>query len=324
MSQTLISIIVPVYNCAPFLDECVNSILKQTYPHFELILINDGSTDNSLEIITRYEKLDRRTNVITKENSGVSNTRNLGISLAKGDYICFIDADDWVESDYLSSFLKYAENDKLIIQHIKRGSSIVGNFKYGIYHTKTDYNKLFLNNQLLYHGGPVSKHFSRNIIIQNKILFNPKLSYGEDLMFFLHYLDGVDEVEIIDSCGYNYRYNSNSLSTKKHTFDSLFSFFREINAFFTHKNIKENNFKKYIFSSISDVAETSIDHGIIDENNINNRKENLNTLRKELNINYLKFTKPYRKVTYILLKTKQYKLLIYLRKRVNALKRKSH
>ena len=324
MNKSLISIIVPVYNCAPFLDECINSVLKQTYPNFELILINDGSTDNSLEIITQYEKSDQRVNVITKENSGVSDTRNLGISLAKGSYICFIDADDWVESDYLSSFLKYAENDKLIIQHIKRGSSIVGNFKYGIYHTKTDYNKLFLNNQLLYHGGPVSKLFSRNIIIQNKILFNPKLSYGEDLMFFLHYLDGVDEVEIIDSCSYNYRYNSNSLSTKKHTFDSLFSFFLEINGFFTHKNIKENNFKKYIFSSISDVVETSIDHGIIDDDNIKKRKENLNLLRNELNISYLKFNKPFRKLTYILLKTKQYKLLVYLRKKVNALKSKSH
>ncbi|HFI0194937.1 TPA: SP_1767 family glycosyltransferase [Streptococcus suis] len=98
---TLISIIVPVYNVKPYLKRCIDSLLKQTYPHFELILINDGSTDGSAFVLEEYAKKDERIRVIHQENAGVSAARNKGIDNAKGEYITFVDSDDFVEDFYL-------------------------------------------------------------------------------------------------------------------------------------------------------------------------------------------------------------------------------
>ena len=96
-----ISIIVPVYNVEKYLNNCIDSILSQTYTDFELILVNDGSNDNSGEICDFYKKLDSRIKVFHKENGGVSSARNVGISNTNGNYICFIDSDDCVNELYL-------------------------------------------------------------------------------------------------------------------------------------------------------------------------------------------------------------------------------
>ena len=115
----LISIVVPTYNNEKFLDKCVESILSQTYHEFELLIINDGSTDNTINVLQPYLKKDQRIKLHNTKNKGVSSARNLGISKAKGEYICFIDSDDWVEKDYLSQFVSKIKNPKiLIIQEI--------------------------------------------------------------------------------------------------------------------------------------------------------------------------------------------------------------
>ena len=97
-----VSVIVPVYNVEAYLAQCIDSILAQDYRNFELILVNDGSTDNSGAICERYAAQDRRIRVITQENSGPSTARNTGIKAACGKYIVFVDADDWADADYLS------------------------------------------------------------------------------------------------------------------------------------------------------------------------------------------------------------------------------
>lgn len=104
----LVSIIVPVYKTEQFLEQCINSILSQTYPHFELILVDDGSPDNSPEICDNYSVVDRRIHVIHKENGGVSSSRKAGIEFASGDYIMFVDSDDWIEPDTLSACIEAA------------------------------------------------------------------------------------------------------------------------------------------------------------------------------------------------------------------------
>lgn len=97
----MISVIVPVYNSAIYLGKCIQSILNQTYSNFELLLVNDGSTDNSLEICYLYALNDERVKVIDKPNGGVSSARNAGIENAKGEWITFVDSDDWVHEDFL-------------------------------------------------------------------------------------------------------------------------------------------------------------------------------------------------------------------------------
>lgn len=97
----MITIIVPIYNSARFLDKCINSILSQSYTDFELLLVNDGSTDNSGVICDLYSQKDSRVRVIHKPNGGVSSARNLGIDQARGEWITFVDSDDWVNEDFL-------------------------------------------------------------------------------------------------------------------------------------------------------------------------------------------------------------------------------
>ena len=103
--KNLISIIVPVYNVEKYLDKCINSLINQSYKNLEIILIDDGSNDNSREICDEYALEDNRIKVIHKENEGLSATRNLGIDISKGDYIIFIDSDDWVNKDIISKLL---------------------------------------------------------------------------------------------------------------------------------------------------------------------------------------------------------------------------
>ena len=101
-----ISIIVPIYNSEKFLDKCINSIINQTYNNIEIILVNDGSTDNSLNICKKFSKLDNRICLINKENGGVSSARNKGLELVSGDYVGFVDSDDYVSLDMYEKLLR--------------------------------------------------------------------------------------------------------------------------------------------------------------------------------------------------------------------------
>ena len=104
-----VSIIVPIYNCSSFLNECIDSILSQSYKNFELLLINDGSTDNSQEIIESYAIKDSRIRFFPQENQGVSVARNKGIQEAKGDFLLFVDGDDWIDSNALTHLITKME-----------------------------------------------------------------------------------------------------------------------------------------------------------------------------------------------------------------------
>ncbi|MCR8746796.1 glycosyltransferase family 2 protein [Romboutsia lituseburensis] len=101
--MSLISIIVPVYNVEKYIHECIDSIINQTYSNIEIILVNDGSTDNSGNICEKYEKKDNRIKVVHKKNGGLSDARNVGIDISNGDYICFIDSDDWINLDMIEN-----------------------------------------------------------------------------------------------------------------------------------------------------------------------------------------------------------------------------
>ena len=102
----LVSVIIPVYNTAEYLPRCLESILSNTYSNLELICINDGSTDNSLNVLNYYANLDSRIIVINQQNSGVSASRNVGLDHASGEYIAFIDSDDWIHSCYFEQLMQ--------------------------------------------------------------------------------------------------------------------------------------------------------------------------------------------------------------------------
>lgn len=128
--KDLISIIVPVYNVSAYLGRCIDSILAQTYKNFEVILVNDGSTDDSGKVCDSYALLDSRVKVIHKENGGLSSARNAGIAIAQGEYLGFVDSDDWITSDmyeYLYSVLIQNQADISVSACVRCESTIEGN-----------------------------------------------------------------------------------------------------------------------------------------------------------------------------------------------------
>ncbi|WP_153397431.1 glycosyltransferase family 2 protein [Chryseobacterium vaccae] len=314
-----ISVIIPVYNSAASLQKCVSSVLNQTFSNFELILINDGSSDHSLEIMNSFAEKDRRVKVIDKiKNSGVSDTRNTGIAHAKGRNICFIDSDDWVESNYLQVFTEqYESPGVLLIQNIIRGKP--RDLLCKTYNIQADFTELLVRNNLLYFGGPCAKFFERDIIVKHNLSFNKEVSYGEDLMFFMEYIKQIHSIKILDEALYHYEFTDGSLSRIKHSFTSLFTLHTAVIDFITFQKREDKAAKKYLYQFDWDFIESSIDQGIIGRDL---KKEEsdlyLNKIRKSIGTDHFLYTGYYRKVLFLFLKTGQFRLLLKLKRFLNT------
>ena len=258
ITQPLISIIVPVYNCEEYIEKCIDSILHQTYQNFEVIVINDGSKDNTLEKLKKYINKNKIT-IISIENNGVSNARNLGIKNSKGDYICFIDSDDWVEKEYLECFVRNITDKKeLIIQNILQNGKPKYKYQQKSLDIFQDANILFSVYNPLSFGGPVCKLFNSSIIKSEKILFNTSLSYGEDLVFFLNYLKYNKKIKYLPIANYHYIYKSNSLSTKKYNFENYLELLKQVISFKAFIKANESS-NKHIRNFLWDYFECALD-----------------------------------------------------------------
>lgn len=222
-----ISIVVPVYNVEKYLERCIDSILAQTFTDFELLLINDGSKDSSGLICDKYAEKDSRIRVFHKENEGVSRARNLGISNARGRWLCFIDSDDWVDKEYLHCFgdvFNYPD-DIIVIQGMERIDGIQGRTLWQVKYPnkclgKTDLGNGIAHFRLLHSGFPVLKLFNLCIIKKYRILFDTKISYHEDHLYVFNYLKYVTRIYLSEGVAYKYMYNGgcSSLSSKTHPY----------------------------------------------------------------------------------------------------------
>lgn len=224
----LISIIVPVYNAEQYISRCVDSILAQKFSDFELILVNDGSTDGSLAICRSYLDKDSRVIVCNQTNGGASSARNHGIDVSKGEYICFADADDYVNEYYLEylirDLLSNQEND--LVMHgmiqIKGDKSIPISFKETKNHILDD-GSFFKAINLFKFCGPCCKLFKYDIISKNGIRFSEKIIYSEDFDFFAKYLMHCGNVQVSDVKNYFYVAHEDSVSTRIYAFDQEMS-----------------------------------------------------------------------------------------------------
>ena len=192
-----ISIIVPVYNSEPYLDLCVTSLLSQQYQHTEIILVNDGSRDASLDICRRYQKADPRIVVIDQKNAGVSAARNAGIAAATGEFIMFCDSDDCVRQDWCTSMRNvFCPNYLVMCAFQEVLSDEIDNLSLDS-RSGTDFHPESVDKkQFLYYrdrgiGSPTTKLFERNIIVSHQIRFPESLALGEDLAFVLEYLNHI-------------------------------------------------------------------------------------------------------------------------------------
>lgn len=212
------SIIVPVYNVSFAIERCIKSIQKQTISDFELLLVDDGSTDQSGMICDRYATQDMRIHVIHKENGGVSSARNVGLNAASGTYIVFLDSDDYVDASYLERF-ETQSAELLIAGYQIEGAGIDKT----ILHqempkqykklTKEEKIKLFQAGKLNY---VCTKRFCADIIQQHKIRFDETLTLAEDTLFVVEYMRYCQSLVLMPDMGYHYvRYEHETLATGK-------------------------------------------------------------------------------------------------------------
>ncbi|MBA5794006.1 glycosyltransferase family 2 protein [Flavobacterium sp. xlx-214] len=230
--NVLVTIVVPVYNSESFLEECVESILNQTYENFELIIINDGSTDSSLSICKKYEQQDKRITLFNVPNGGVSKARNLGIRNAKGEWICFIDSDDWVSENFIYNFfLESPSEDCLVVQEINKfhkGNAISKkSYTYERF-AISNFNDLLLNNSVLANGYTVAKLYNKSIINKYEIHFNENLIFAEDLVFYLTYLKNIKYIHFLKVANYFYRIHNESASFKTFKFEDIVLSFLQV------------------------------------------------------------------------------------------------
>ena len=204
------SIIVPVFRVEKYIKKCVESLLVQTYKNIEIILIDDGSPDRCPEIIDDYEKKDDRVIVVHKKNGGVSSARNVGIRRANGKYMMFVDADDWVDADYVSYFVHLIE---------KSNCRIAMNKSYYSYIEKKENpsNHVVNNNkamEMIYSDeifvAVWNKIYETALVKDNNIWFDEKLFYGEGMLFNIECLQTLDSVLICEKKVYHQIYNPNS------------------------------------------------------------------------------------------------------------------
>lgn len=304
MKDIMVSIIVPIYNGEKYIHRCIKSILKQTHINLEVILVDDGSTDNSKAICDQYSKYDSRVKIICKKNKGVSAARNAGIKIAQGRYIQFIDVDDYIEE-------KMTEE---MIASIKKSDLVIVGYN-NIYDDNTitstpisDISGLYTKIKFLSEFGVFferllintiwNKLYVKKIIDENNIKFDEDISLGEDLLFNIRYIEKCSNITVLDVCLYNYyhvninsltsKYKSNHFETEKFLYFNLRTFLK-LNKCFYNKN------KKSVEIMYTNSVISSFQNLYNNQSNLNteNRKEIISNICNDIqvrdNLNYFKY-----------------------------------
>lgn len=222
-----VSIIVPIYKAEKYLNRCIDSILAQTFTDWELLLIDDGSPDKSGDICDEYAKKDTRIRVFHKKNGGVSSARNLGLDNVQGEYVTFVDSDDWIDADNMLKCVSVIDtNDLDILQYSFKRIDDNGN----ILQTKkicTDVlgleDYIEKGNFYMCVGGAYIK---TEIIQRNEIRFLEKIKLAEDQMFMMEAMYMSQKFQAIDSVFYNYYFNLNSATNNEKADDMINSSYK--------------------------------------------------------------------------------------------------
>lgn len=223
--QPLVSIIIPVYNVAEYISSCINSVLQQSYPNIEIIIVNDGSTDNSLEICQSFEKRHPHILVIDQVNKGLSNARNTGIENSKGEYIAFVDSDDIIHPDYILHLLLSIEDDDISICRLKKFEQEI-EIDFSISPSKVvkqKYTGTQANSLLYDHSKGIDMAVATNKLYRKEIWKKFKFPEGrlhEDIAIMYQIYDRVTQLSFIEVDLYYYRIRKNSI-TNGRSFKSI-------------------------------------------------------------------------------------------------------
>ena len=252
-----VSIIVPIYNTAKYLDKCLSSIANQTYTNIEVILVNDGSTDDSLSIIQKYINDDERFSLINIENSGVSIARNMALDIVSGDYITFCDSDDFLEKDAILLMVNLAKNNKIDVLRTTykldgKVSKIDPNFK-KLYEKKNikDFNK--------YIAGSYLPSFLWVYLFDSKLLkkvrFHEDLYMMEDIVFLYEVTKGAKKILVSDVPTYNFRVVDTGITHLKSNIIRNIESILKVNDYFNKEKLDKDilvSNSLHIFKTICD------------------------------------------------------------------------
>lgn len=293
VEKPLVSIVVPIYNVERYLQKCIDSIMGQTYENLEIILVNDGTLDNSLEICEKNQKLDSRIKVISQENGGLSKARNTGIKNSTGEYICFVDSDDFIDKDYVARLLNGA---------LENGAEICAcgfhyvNEKNKILKTKQKENKIYTsiesvkdmltgvqNTEVMVWN----KIYKMSLFTDNNILF-PVGKINEDNFIMYKLYDKANKVTLIEDNLYYYLQRNTSIMGKfnKKRLDILEAL-EQTKEYFKNRNLEEelNCYEVLIQLSLINLMIRNNYYGIEKQNLIDNIIENKDKYLKNNYIN---------------------------------------
>lgn len=260
--RKLVSIIIPIYNAEKTLRQCLESVINQTYQKLEIILINDGSTDNSSQICYEYKNKDSRIIVVEQSNSGVSKSRNLGLKYAGGDYIQFVDSDDMLDNTYIGDLVKNVKKYDLVMTKIdiiqNNDTRSVGlNHDFVFY--REDFKKIFeLKNYYGIISSPCNKLYKKSLI---KDGFPDAMYLGEDTIFNLKYLAKCGSVKYLNCIKYNYIYCNQQSLTKKYRDNMLsdwLNVYRELIGFSRTYEINDKYCNRILLRMICSVTKALI------------------------------------------------------------------
>lgn len=253
MTNPIVSVIIPVYNTSDYLACCIESVLNQVFDRFELVLVNDGSTDTSGQICDEYAIIDERVDVIHQPNSGVSSARNAGLVKASGKYIVFVDSDDFCDPEMLgelvvaieenhadfcvAGYAYYYDNGRREDQILSAG----GTFSMTSF-VKTHFEESFQKNIL---SGPCCKLFRKDIIIDCNLQFRSEFSVGEDGIFSYNYLQSCKTIAIVPSVLYFYRQREKETHLMSiyhpNAFEAIYHYYMSLKSFLDNNNSFEEN-----------------------------------------------------------------------------------
>lgn len=263
----VISCIVPIYNVEKYLNICIDSILNQTFKNFELILVDDGSPDNCGFICDEYAKKDSRIHVIHQKNAGVSAARNAGINIAKGEYICFVDSDDWIDPQMYEKMYNCAQSNNvdLVICGFNRitssGHIDKRKIEYPISYLNTCEKIISYYCDAIYHlydmilNSPCNKLYRRSLL--NDISFNNKIRIGEDYIFNLKVFTNISSAYLLNECLYTYRFNILSAVNSSFQAKQIYDYemmVKETLSFKTKHNIRLKFVEPFLLKNICSIV----------------------------------------------------------------------
>lgn len=214
MNNILVSVIVPVYNVEKYISKTVKSLINQDYNNIEIILVDDGSPDKSGKIIDNLALKDNRIVVIHKENGGVSSARNAGLKVAKGEYVTFVDGDDWVDVNYITYFVNLLEVSRCDIAMNKNNYTETNNLssdEYSIVKAEKAIEWIYLGDIFV---AVWNKMYRKKLFDDNKIFFNNDIWYGEGMLFNIECLQYTESVVVGGKSVYHQTFNPDSAMRK--------------------------------------------------------------------------------------------------------------